>query len=40
MSVVRRLETLELTNDSGETVLLGSTWRDHSVVLVFLRHFG
>ena len=40
MSVVRKLAALELASDSGETQRLGALWRDRTIVLVFLRHFG
>ena len=35
-----KLESLELRDWSGETVRLGSLWRDRPVVLAFIRHFG
>ena len=34
------LGSLALPGADGETRHLGDLWRDRSVVLVFLRHFG
>ena len=38
VAVNRGTHILEL--DDGETVLLGSLWKQHVAVLVFVRHFG
>jgi len=40
MTQVGRLESLEVLTPDGELVPLGSYWRDRSVVLVLVRHFG
>jgi len=40
MLTVARLAGLELEDDGGRLVRLGSLWSDQSVVLVFVRHFG
>ncbi len=40
MSVVQRLNGVELRDPDGRKVRLGSLWEDETVVLVFLRHFG
>ena len=37
---LRALGSLVLPGTDGETHQLGDLWRDHTVVLVFLRHFG
>ena len=34
------LSSLSLPDSTGTTHRLGDLWRDESVVLVFLRHFG
>ena len=34
------LATLTVLDADGRTIELGSLWRDHTAVLVFLRHFG
>lgn len=40
MTEVTRLETLEVLTPEQEPVPLASFWRDRSVVLVLVRHFG
>jgi hypothetical protein len=35
-----KLAGIELESWDGTPVLLGDTWRERPVVLVFLRHFG
>jgi hypothetical protein len=34
------LAHVSLADANGEQHRLGDLWRDHAVVLVFLRHFG
>jgi hypothetical protein len=34
------LSDVALSDPDGTTHRLGELWRDHPVVLVFLRHFG
>ena len=40
MDVPARLSPIELEEVGHEQVALGTYWRDKTVVLVFLRHFG
>jgi hypothetical protein len=40
LRLATKLAGLELTDWRGETVRLGSLWRDRPVVLAFVRHFG
>lgn len=40
MRLATKLAGIELEDWQGGTVGLGSLWRDRSVVLVFIRHFG
>ena len=40
MGVVSKLSPLKLSDWRGDSVELGSLWRERPVVLVFLRHFG
>jgi len=35
-----RLAGIELEGWDGSRALLGTTWRERPVVLVFIRHFG
>lgn len=34
------LAKLTVQDEKGQPVELGSLWRDHTVALVFVRHFG
>jgi hypothetical protein len=34
------LSNVSLADPAGEEHRLGDLWRDHAVILVFLRHFG
>jgi len=34
------LAKLTIQDEKGQTVELGSLWRDKTVALVFVRHFG
>jgi hypothetical protein len=34
------LAKMTVLDATGATVVVGSFWRDHAAVLVFLRHFG
>jgi hypothetical protein len=34
------IENLELLDENGDPVRLGSLWEDGPVVLVWLRHYG
>jgi len=38
--LAKRLGRIELADWRGESVQLGSLWRERPVVLVFIRHFG
>ncbi len=40
LGIAHRLSGIELQDWQGQDVRLGSLWRDHPVVLVFIRHFG
>lgn len=40
MSPTPDLENLTALDPEGETIALGSLWRDRPVVLAFVRHFG
>lgn len=40
MSLLDKLGPLTLDAPDGESVQLSRLWEDHTVVLVFLRHFG
>jgi hypothetical protein len=35
-----RLSTIELLDEQGTSVCLGSAWADGPALLVFIRHFG
>ena len=37
---IAALAEIELPDDRGGSVVLGSLWAERPVVLVFLRHFG
>jgi hypothetical protein len=40
MRVATKLSGIELSDWQGERVRLGSLWKDRTVVLAFIRHFG
>ena len=40
MSVATRLRNIEVLDPAGRPMHLGDLWREHTVVLVFIRHFG
>ena len=40
MTQTTRFEALEVLTPEGDPVPLGSLWRERSVVLVLVRHFG
>jgi hypothetical protein len=40
MSNNESLDSVSVLDLEGQEVRLGSFWRDQSVVLVFVRHFG
>ena len=40
MRISRRLAGIELSSWDGTPTALGTTWRDRTAVLVFIRHFG
>ena len=40
MNVARKLENIEVLDPDGRAVRLGTLWRDQTVVLAFIRHFG
>jgi len=35
-----RLASIEILDDQGNPVTVGSAWRDRPALLVFIRHFG
>ena len=40
MTVAKRLENINVLDPDGQVVRLGDLWRDQTVVLAFIRHFG
>ncbi len=34
------LAKLTVLDEAGKTIELGTLWRDHTAILVFVRHFG
>ena len=40
MNVAKRLENINVLDPDGHAVRLGVLWRDQTVVLAFIRHFG
>jgi len=40
MNVAKRLENINVLDLDGHAVRLGDLWRDQTVVLAFIRHFG
>ncbi len=40
MNVAIRLENISVLDPAGHAVQLGDLWRDQTVVLAFIRHFG
>jgi len=40
MNAARRLENIVVLDPDGQAVRLGDLWRDQTVVLAFIRHFG
>lgn len=40
MNVAKRLEDIDVLDPNGRTVRLGDLWREQTVVLAFIRHFG
>jgi len=40
MNVARRLENISVLDPDGRDVRLGDLWREQTVVLAFIRHFG
>ena len=40
MNVAKRLEDIEVLDPNGNAVRLGDLWRQQTVVLAFIRHFG
>jgi hypothetical protein len=40
MTVPSELSAIELTDETGAKVRLGDLWREKTVVLAFVRHFG
>ena len=39
-SIADRLAAIELTDDEGRAVKVGSAWSERPALLVFIRHFG
>jgi hypothetical protein len=40
MNVAKRLENVTVLDPDGRSVRLGDLWREQTVVLAFIRHFG
>ena len=40
MTLAQKLADIEVLDPHGASHLLGEAWRDHPVVLLFIRHFG
>jgi len=40
MNVAKRLKSITVLDPDGTPARLGDQWRDRSVVLAFIRHFG
>jgi ribosomal protein L30E len=40
MNLTTKLANIELLDWQGTSVKLGDLWREKSIVLVFIRHFG
>ena len=40
MNVAKRLEKISVLDPEGTPVRLGDLWRDQTIVLAFIRHFG
>ena len=40
MNVAKHLESISVLDPAGQPVRLGDLWRDQTVVLAFIRHFG
>lgn len=40
MTLSERLAPLMLLNPDGDAVRLGDAWKEHTLVLAFIRHFG
>ncbi len=40
MNIAKQLENIVVLDPDGKSVRLGDLWRDRTVVLAFIRHFG
>ena len=40
MNVARSLENISVLDPDGRDACLGDLWREQTVVLAFIRHFG
>jgi hypothetical protein len=40
MSATDALAKLSVQDETGKTVEVGAIWRDRTIVLAFVRHFG
>ena len=40
MNVAKRLADISVLDPNGQSVRLGDLWREQTVVLAFIRHFG
>lgn len=40
MNVAKNLENIRVLDPDGRAVCLGELWREQTVVLAFIRHFG
>ncbi len=40
MNVAKNLENIRVLDPDGRDVRLGDLWREQTVVLAFIRHFG
>lgn len=39
-TIAKSLEHIEIMNDQGDSVTVGSAWSDGPALVVFIRHFG
>ena len=40
MSLADRLKNIQVLDELGRAILVGSAWSERTAVLVFIRHFG
>jgi hypothetical protein len=39
-NIAQALANIELVDDGGQPVTVGSAWKERPALLVFIRHFG